>query len=281
MTQDERLQGLGLSIDGSTAAFELGASRLLNPLSRRFIDSVTFLVLPEGLAIQEPSALRGTPPFGIEDLDSTQKLAERVARAFESRLLEAQRASVELQSLGLAARVDPESIQVELELDSGEDHFQLVSAGPGRMEVRGATRKGKALVVPPGASLEIGRFQDPAGLVGYVSALFAEEGKPTPVVQQRISFDELRDLFGGSAGVPLAGALELTVDVVVGGKPFRFAAARLKGRLFRGLLANSEGKIWAERFALDDFPGVRPLVASLLNVAIDDVQVLGDEGGEG
>ncbi len=61
----------------------------------------------------------------------------------------------------------------------------------------------------------------------------------------------------------------------VGGRPYRFAAARVAGRTFRGLLAGAQGKVWAERFELDDFPGVVPLVADLLKVPAQAVKLVG------
>ena len=54
----------------------------------------------------------------------------------------------------------------------------------------------------------------------------------------------------------------------------RFAAARVVGRTFRGLLAGGQGKVWAERFDLGEFPGVVPLVARLLRVPATAVKVL-------
>jgi hypothetical protein len=41
-------------------------------------------------------------------------------------------------------------------------------------------------------------------------------------------------------------------------------------------LAGAQGKLWAERFALDAFPGVVPLVAKLLGMPQDAVRMLDD-----
>jgi hypothetical protein len=78
--------------------------------------------------------------------------------------------------------------------------------------------------------------------------------------------------FGDAVLAPMS-ALELVADLQVGNERLRFAAARVQGRVFRGLLAGPSGKIWAERFELDDFPGVRALVAELLQVPLEDVEV--------
>jgi hypothetical protein len=49
----------------------------------------------------------------------------------------------------------------------------------------------------------------------------------------------------------------------------------VQGRTFRGLLAGAKGKVWADRFELDTFPGIRALVADVMKVKLDDVQVIG------
>ena len=64
---------------------------------------------------------------------------------------------------------------------------------------------------------------------------------------------------------------DLDVSTALLGVRYRFAAARLAGRTFRGLLAGPQGKLWAERFELEDFPGVALLVADALGVSVDEV----------
>jgi hypothetical protein len=63
----------------------------------------------------------------------------------------------------------------------------------------------------------------------------------------------------------------------VKGEIYRFAAARVQGRTFRGLLAGTKGKVWAERFELDGFPGIVQLVADLFQVPSEAVQLLGPD----
>jgi len=65
------------------------------------------------------------------------------------------------------------------------------------------------------------------------------------------------------------------MELQVQGKTYRFAATRVAGRTFRGLLAGAQGKLWAERFELEDFPGVVRLVADLLKVSPRSVKVVG------
>jgi hypothetical protein len=69
------------------------------------------------------------------------------------------------------------------------------------------------------------------------------------------------------------------VNLRVGETQYRFAAARLNGKAFRGILAGPQGKLWADRFTLDDFPGVPKLLADTLGVSLEKVSAVepGDE----
>src|SRR5260370_26261732 len=49
---------------------------------------------------------------------------------------------------------------------------------------------------------------------------------------------------------------------------------RSMGHTFRGMLAGAQGKVWAERFEMDEFPGVVELVASLFKVPKEQVEAL-------
>ena len=88
-----------------------------------------------------------------------------------------------------------------------------------------------------------------------------------------LSFRELYDAFG-DALLPARSSLEVLADVRVGEKRYRFAAARVQGRLFRGLLAGDRGKVWADRFTLDEFVGIRPLISEILSVPLEQVEIV-------
>ncbi len=90
-------------------------------------------------------------------------------------------------------------------------------------------------------------------------------------------YEEISQAFGAQAVVPPRSALEVLVQLRVNGELYRFAAARVQGRTFRGLLAGAKGKVWAERFELDGFPGIVQLVADLLKVPSESVQILGPD----
>jgi hypothetical protein len=90
-----------------------------------------------------------------------------------------------------------------------------------------------------------------------------------------LAFRELFAAFG-DAMLPPRSPLEVVADVRVGDQVLRFAAARTQGHTFRGLLAGPTGKLWADRFELDDFPGIRGFVAELMGVTIDEVEVVSE-----
>jgi hypothetical protein len=92
-----------------------------------------------------------------------------------------------------------------------------------------------------------------------------------------VSYSEISRAFGGQALVPPRSSLEVLVQLSVNGEPYRFAAIRQVGRTFRGLLAGAKGKVWSERFELDDFPGVVRLVAELLQVPPEAVKAVGPD----
>ena len=80
-----------------------------------------------------------------------------------------------------------------------------------------------------------------------------------------MAFRELFDAFG-DALLPPRSPLEVVADIRVGTQQLRFAAARVQGRTFRGMLAGPSGKIWADRFELEDFPGLKGFISELMGV---------------
>ena len=126
-------------------------------------------------------------------------------------------------------------------------------------------------------TFDLSAFSDRAALAHYLTALMDEAGaQPRPL--PRVHYGELARAFGPAALVPPQSPLELLVELEVDGRRYRFAAARVMGRTFRGLLAGRRGKLWAERFELEDFPGVAALAARVLGVPPGVVKVLGGTG---
>ena len=140
---------------------------------------------------------------------------------------------------------------------------------------------------------ELSEFFDKRALEDFLFALFSDvvatpEEQPEPVGSatitsspsllvaassaQALSFRELFDAFG-DAKLPPRSPLEVVADVNVKGQRLRFAAARVQGSTFRGMLAGPTGKIWADRFELDEFPGIKGFISELMGVPYDDVEV--------
>jgi hypothetical protein len=93
-----------------------------------------------------------------------------------------------------------------------------------------------------------------------------------------VRFEELARFIDPAAVLPATSALELLVELEANGARYRFGAARISGRTFRGLLAGPAGKLWADQFELDAFPGARALLAGLLKIPLEHVRAVVEEG---
>ncbi len=99
-----------------------------------------------------------------------------------------------------------------------------------------------------------------------------------PLPGKDVGYGELAERFGPAARVPPGSNIELVTDFTVRGERFRFVAARVRGRTFRGLLAGPDGKKWAEHFQLEDFAGVADVASRALGIAPGEISWLeGDE----
>ena len=119
---------------------------------------------------------------------------------------------------------------------------------------------------------------DPSGYAAYAGA----RGE-VAVAQSRLlaisprSYNDGRSDkmgFGAEGSLPPKSTFEVLAELKVVKDRYRFAAARVTGRTFRGLLAGPSGKVWADRFELDEFHGVAALVARVLDVPIEAIEVV-------
>ncbi|EAU64351.1 hypothetical protein STIAU_6518 [Stigmatella aurantiaca DW4/3-1] len=192
-----------------------------------------------------------------------------------------ERRSAQLNALGLHPLVNPETLELSAELASGPLLFTLVADRQGFFRVGKVLRQGTPVESSAVHRFELSEFRERDVLAGYLAALFDEPpARPLPgplSMRGLVRFSELAERFGTQAIVPPRSHLELLVQMSVNGESYRFAAARLVGRTFRGLLAGSKGKVWAERFELDDFPGIVQLVAGLLKVPPEAVKLMGPD----
>lgn len=301
-----RLQQLGLTWEagpaddprGGEAVLELQSLPLVNPLTRSAIGQVRLRPSDGGLLPVAPPEVLGLPPLQLGGAERSSDLEAQLSAAFSAASLHLQRRSAELQTLGVSPRVDPDTLRLSAELDAlvvvegtggrGRARLELTLEADrqGQFRLVRAERDGATLALPDAPLFELSEFRERSALVGYLAALVGET-LPTP---QRVAeaarelplrYSELVATFGEGLIVPPRSALELLAEVVVEGKTYRFAAARVAGRSFRGLLAGAQGKLWAERFELGEFPGVVTLVSRILRVPPQAVQVIGASPGPG
>lgn len=279
-----RLEGLGLQVRedaaGTEAVLDLESSPLVNPVTRAFIPEVTFQVMGDRLIPIAPAAVVGLAPILVGALSDVSDIEALLSDAFNEHIFHVQRRSAELQVLGLTPRVDAETLELSTEVVDGELTVQLVADRLGNFRVARVVRGGEDVRTASGHTLELSEFRERAALTGYLSALFGESAsrpQPVPVGAGLVRFSDIVEKFGAEALVPPRSSLELLAQLQVGGRPYRFAAARVAGRTFRGLLAGAQGKVWAGRFELDEFPGIVRMVADLLKVSPDAVRLVGPD----
>ena len=254
------------------------AEPLENPVGQREVSRVVFLVRDGRLLVPiSPPEVMGLRPIAFGAVEGRGDVESELADAFHEHLFHVQRRSAELRALGLSPQVDPVSMGLSTHLSEQGLALTLVADRQGNFQVSSAVRGGQTLAVPSGHDFELSEFRERGALVGYLAALFEEPeaGRARAEVAGEgvLRFSDVLRAFGERALVPPRSGMELLVVLEVEGRPYRFAAARVSGRTFRGLLAGAQGKVWAERFQLDEFPGVIPLVASLLKVPPEAVKL--------
>ena len=291
----EQLVDLGFSVSSSGDEVELVADLLApiaNPISRRFIERATFRLQDERLVAMEPPELAGLPPISVSDVTRLSEFEARLQGAFDEAVLRIQRRGAELQALGLQPRVDPRSLQLSAELAANGLELYIGADKQGNFRVLRARRGETELPLPARNAFELSEFRDLHALAMFLEALLTDEerepgeGGSAPSTSRgeaamqaapvgALALDDLASRFGGRAVVPVRTPVEIVVDLAVGRDVYRFAASRVVGRTFRGLLAGPRGKVWADRFELDAFRGVVSLAAEQLEVSESEVEVLG------
>ena len=273
-----RLEQLGLTVEeGAEGAATLDLSSvLINPVTRQAIEQVTFQVVGERLLPSAPPEVVGLTPILLTAVSDAADIESLIADSFNEAVFHLQRRSSELQVLGLSPVVEPETLVLSAELKEGPVAFTLEADRLGNFRVARAEKDGEAL---PGAghTFELSEFRERAALAGYLGALFGEAPRAQQAGAGIVRFSDLVAAFGPHAVVPPSSSVELLAMLEVQGRPYRFAAARVAGRTFRGLLAGGQGKVWAGRFDLKDFPGIVRLVAKLLDVPPEAVKLVGPD----
>jgi len=282
------LEGLGLKVtdtDGVVEAeLELASGLALNPLTRKVIGTVDFTVMGDRLLYVGPPEFVGAQPINLAFLTGASRLEDLVVQTLTDHLYQLERRTNELSALGINPKVDPATLQLSAELERGPFRFTISASRTGQFRVARCLNDTVELTMSAPTMFELSEFRDRSALEDFLYAMFGDlAGTPTPPPREKappptqpdvaISMKALFHAFG-DATVPPRSTMEFFAELRVGGETLRFAAARLQGRTFRGLLAGPAGKIWADRFELDEFPGVRGLVSELVGVPIEDIEVV-------
>ena len=278
-----RIEQLGLKVEqgpqGPFATLELGeSSAMMNPVTRQPLTTITFQIGPDRLVPVAPPAVVGLTPIILNAVASGEEVGLVLGSAFDDYLFHIERRSAQLHAMGLHPDLDPESLVLSAELDAGPLSLSLVADRHGQFHVEKVRREGKELIGLPPFRFELFEFRDRGALADYLSALIEERlARPAAAAVgpgARVRYDEIAQAFGAAAVVPPRSSLDVLVHLRVNGETYRFAAGRVMGRTFRGLLAGAKGKVWSDRFELDGFPGVVQLVADLLKVPPSAVQAV-------
>lgn len=294
------LEELGLSVqeaDGVIEAeLELASGQAVNPLTRQFISKAQFTVVGDRLITIFPAELVGMPPINLSQVSRAAALEDILVQSLNDAIMHVQRRSEQLTALGISPKVDASSLQLSAELKVDRWHFSIGTDRLGNFRVTRAVNDGSEMTTSSAHGFELSEFREKGALEQYLVAMFGESRPPrtkTPApskrsgevdtepagqaaapVEQLLYFGDIVGAFGARATVPGRSQLEVLIELKVGEEHYRFAAARVSGRTFRGLLAGAQGKLWADRFELSDFPGIKPLLASLLKVPESRVEVL-------
>ena len=278
--EPDRLAELGLAVQEGPAGPEIVLALQqppLNPLTRQELPAVTLAVAEELLIPVDPPELAGLPPLALDGATTPAVLESRVLAAFEEHLQSLGETRAALEALGLTPSVEPGSLELRAEIHLGGLRLVLGGDKQGKLRVVEVHREGALLRTDVGPPFTLAQFPDAAALQAHLAALISDlTGPRSPTA---IDYAELSQRFGPGVRVPPGSALELVSDFAVRGERYRFVAARVRGRTFRGLLAGPDGKKWADHFQLEDFPGVADVACRALGIAPEEIAWLGEESG--
>jgi hypothetical protein len=282
------LEGLGLTVhaDGNGvigAQLNLTDAPAFNPLTRKPIEYVAFTLMGDRLIFVGPAELVGAQPIHLAYLTAATRLEELIVQTLSAHLFQLERRSNELSALGVSPKVDPATLQLSAELTCGPFRFGLGASRSGQFRVTRCIKDGVELTAAAPALFELSEFRSRGALEDFLYAMFSDLTTSTEAPTRKVAAEltegslpviEVFRAFGEGL-LPARGVIEIVSELRVQNERYRFAAARVQGRTFRGLLAGPSGKVWAERFELEEFTGIRVLVASVLSVPLEDVEVIG------
>lgn len=281
------LEGLGLEVSESGGVVEaklaLSSGQAFNPLTRSAIEQVAFTVMGDRLLYVGPAEFVGAQPINLAFITPATRLEDLVVGTLNDHLFQLERRSTELTALGIPPKVDPSTLTLTADLEQEPMKFTISANRTGQFRVSRAFHDGAELTSAGGTTFELSEFRDRKALEDFLAAMFSDitgpppprkSMTPAPIAPEiSLPFKLLAEAFG-DAVLPPRSSLEIVADLVVRGEPVRFAAARVQGKTFRGLLAGAKGKLWADRFELNKFKGIKALVAEVMNVPADEIEVV-------
>ncbi len=279
---NEFLERLGLKVETSDDVVEaelmIANPQACNPITRQFITHVRFMVMGDRLIPIDPPELVGFPPINLAHTTGATNLEETVVKSLVDHCTHLSRRSSELSALGFTPRVDPVTLQLTTQLTIGEMAIVIGTDRLGNFRVQHASRSGVDLTVPGSQIFELAEFREKSALEAYLGALFGDAAGSAPAkataVVQAIPLKDLSAAFGIEGSLPPTSTFEIFAELKVGEERYRFAAARVLGRTFRGLLAGPRGKVWSDRFELEAFEGITSLVARVTGVDRSRIEVV-------
>ena len=275
------LEQLGMKVETSDDVVEaeimIASPQAFNPLTRQFVTHARFMVMGDRLIPIDPPELVGCTPINLAHTTGATNLEDTVVKSLVDHCLHLSRRSSELSALGFTPKVDPITLQLTTELQVGEMSITIGTDRLGNFRVQRAARAGVDLTVPGSQLFELAEFREKSALEAYLGALFGDEAAGAPekatAVAQAISLKDLFTAFGAEGSLPPTSTFEVLAELKVGNERYRFAAARVTGRTFRGLLAGPRGKVWSGRFELEAFEGITTLVARVTGIARHLIEV--------
>ncbi|MGZ6098884.1 MAG: hypothetical protein ACXWLL_10850 [Myxococcaceae bacterium] len=275
--EPDRLAQLGLTVQEGAAGPEVVLplqGTVVNPLTRRPVPAVTLAVAEELLIPVDPPELVGLPPLLVDEVTELPALEAQLLAGFDAHVSRLQDMAAALEALGLAPCVDPGSLEVRADAEVEGLRVSLGGDKQGKLRILAVHRAGALLRTEVGTPFTLPEVPDAASLQARLSGLLGE----APAPRRDVGYGELAERFGPAARVPAGSNLELVSDFTARGERYRFVAARVRGRTFRGLLAGPDGKKWAEHFQLEDFAGVADVASRALGIAPGEISWLeGDE----
>jgi hypothetical protein len=283
------LEALGLSVKdlGGTleAELELITGQAVNPLTRQFISSAQFMVVGDRLIAIGPAELVGIAPIHLSHVSKSTALEDILVKSLNEAIMHLQNRSAQLSALGLSPKVDSQTLELSSDLEAPPWSFSIVSDRQGHFRVGRVAKAGAEVKLASSHGFELSEFRERKALESYLIALVSDRkaespgqgsssAQVAPPTELPISVHELMVAFSSNASIPERTQIEVLMELKVKDQHYRFAAARVAGRTFRGLIAGAHGKLWADRFDLTEFNGVPQLLAEVLKVPVDQIEVL-------